>query len=84
MRCSGIKEHNKLTGGTALHAIAFYGEMIVLKLREETHKVMGRFRESETCKRIMQMCVDYVSDVFLLVRSPPKNWRLNTLLLTYI
>ena len=31
--CSGMYQHNKLTGGTPLHAIPFYGQMIVLKRR---------------------------------------------------
>ena len=34
-RCTvvGCSKHNKLTGGTPLHAIPFDGEMIVLKRR---------------------------------------------------
>ena len=33
VRCSGMQQHNKLTGDTPLHAIPFHGEMIVLKRR---------------------------------------------------
>ena len=29
VRCSRMQQHNNLTGGTPLHAIPFYGEMIV-------------------------------------------------------